>query len=49
MAQFLSYSKSSWRWIVLKDGKQIGDYYKTKAQADRYAKDYGGSIKRIRY
>jgi hypothetical protein len=49
MANFHSYSTSTWAWIIIKDGEMIGGFYRTKAEADKANADIGGIVKRTRY
>ncbi len=43
------YSTSSWAWIVLKDGKMVGDFYATQDKAKKAASECGGEVKKVRY
>jgi hypothetical protein len=43
-----NYSTASWRWIVL-NGKEMVADFATKAEADRYAAQNGGTVKKTRW
>ena len=57
MANFHSYSTSSWRWIVWRvdaSGKVNRDSiiladFAAKWEADKYAAEHGGVVKKIRW
>jgi hypothetical protein len=48
MANFRSYCTSTWRWVVWKGDELVADFA-TKWEADKYAVEHGGTVKKIRW
>lgn len=49
MANFQSYSSAVYVWYVMKDGKQVGKFFDFKADADKLAKEVGGTVHKCRW